>query len=135
MIFCEPIERRYVRQMHVRRLALLLLVCFLPSLLAARDIREQERIDFVIRHVEMSHGLKFIRNGREYDGVAAAKHLRAKLAYAGERVKTAEDFVKYCASESSMTHQKYKISAANGTMTDAATYLQERLREFDHEKR
>ena len=118
--------------MNFRCLGILLaIVAFLPCSLGARDAREQARIDFLIHGVETATNVKFVRNGSEYDGVAGAKHLRMKLGYAGERVKTAEDFVKYCASESSFTHQKYKIRAADGTTSDAATYFQARLREFD----
>ena len=114
------------------RLGLLLaLLSLLPCSLWAREAREQARIDFLIHGVETTAKVKFVRNGTEYDGPAAASHLRMKLGYAGERVKTAEDFVKYCASESSLTHQKYKIRAADGTMTDAAVYFQTKLREFD----
>ncbi|MGZ4982926.1 MAG: DUF5329 family protein [Chthoniobacterales bacterium] len=101
----------------------------------ARDLREQARIDFLIRTVETSQGIVFIRNGSEHDGVAAAKHLRMKLGYAGEHVRTAEEFVKFCASESSLTHQKYKVRLADGTTIDAAAYFATRLREFDQEKR
>ncbi len=109
----------------------LMIVALLPALLWGREAREQARIDFLIHGVETATDVKFIRNGSDYDGIAGAKHLRMKLNYAGERVKTAEDFVKYCASESSFTHQKYKIRSADGTMTDTATYFRAKLREFD----
>lgn len=109
----------------------ILLFALVPSLLSARDAREQARIDFLLRSVEISSGVKFIRNGSEYDGATAAKHLRSKLSYAGDRLKTAEEFVKYCASESSFTHQKYKIREADGTTTDSATYFAAKLKEFD----
>jgi hypothetical protein len=121
---CSPVKFRCLG-------FLLVLIALLPCSLWARDARQQARIDFLIHGVETATSLKFVRNGTEYDGAAGAKHLRMKLGYAGERVKTAEDFVKYCASESSFTHQKYKIRAADGTMTDAATYFQAKLREFD----
>ena len=109
----------------------LLIVTLLPALVWARDTREQARIDFLIHSVETATDVKFVRNGSDYDGITGAKHLRMKLNYAGERVKTAEDFVKYCASESSFTHQKYKIRSADGTITDTATYFHAKLREFD----
>jgi hypothetical protein len=109
----------------------LALLALSTSPLWGREAREQARIDFLIHGVETASGVKFVRNGSEYDGVAGAKHLRMKLGYAGERVKTAEDFVKYCASESSFTHQPYKIRVADGTTTDAASYFRAKLREFD----
>ncbi len=119
--------------MSSRYLRLVLLLVLMPAVLFAREAREQARIDFLIQGVEKSSGLKFIRNGTDYDGAAAAKHLRMKLDYAGARLKTAEEFVKYCASESSMTHQKYKIRLADGATVDAAEYFAERLRVFDRQ--
>lgn len=120
--------------MRTRSIALLVLLAFLPAIARAREPKEQVRIDFLIHDVETSHGITFIRNGGEHDGPAAAKHLRMKLDYAGERVKTAEDFVKYCASESSLTHQKYKVRTSDGAVTNAADYFAARLREFDRQK-
>jgi hypothetical protein len=118
----------------VKALRWIVLLAMLPALLLARDARQQARIDFLIRGVETSKGIVFIRNGSEYDGAAAAKHLRMKLDYAGDRVRTAEEFVKACASESSLTHRKYSIRLADGSSSDAASYFAAKLREFDSEK-
>jgi hypothetical protein len=107
----------------------------LVAVVLARDAREQARIDFLMHNVETSKGIIFIRNGSEHDGPAAAKHLRTKLDYAGERVRTAEDFIKACASESSLTHQKYKVRLADGTTMSAADYFAAKLREFETGKR
>ena len=115
----------------------LLLVGFLAictSLALAREAREQARIDFLLRDVETARGIVFVRNGGDHDGASAVKHLRMKLSYAGDRVQTAEDFIKYCASESSLTHQKYKVRLADGKTIDAADYFAGKLRAFDREK-
>lgn len=120
--------------MKYRPLLLWFLIAFAPLLASAREVKEQARIDFIIYDVETSRDLKFIRNGSEYDGAAAAKHLRMKLDYGGERLKTAEDFIKYCASESSLTHRKYAVRTADGKVTDSAKYFTERLRAHDAEK-
>lgn len=101
----------------------------------ARDSGEQARIDFLLHSVETAKGVTFIRNGSDYEGAAAAKHLRAKLNYAGERLKTAEDFIKYCATESSLTHRKYQVRTADGTTTEASLYFTSLLREFDREQK
>ena len=116
-------------------ITVLLALALLPAILFGRDAKEQARIDFLVHGVETVAGVKFIRNGSEYGGAAAAKHLRMKLNYGGERLKTAEDFVKYCATESSLTHRAYKIREADGTTTEAAKYFTAKLREFDAEKR
>lgn len=101
----------------------------------AREAREQQRIDFLLNSVETAKGIKFIRNRSEYDGIAAGKHLRDKLGYAGERVKTAEQFIQYCASESSMTHLKYTVRLADGKTVDSAVYFTGLLREWEQQKR
>jgi hypothetical protein len=118
-----------------RCLSLLVILFFVPAVLWGRDVKEQARIEFLLHYVESSRGITFIRNGSDHDPVAAAKHLRMKLDYAGERVKTAEDFIKYCAAESSLTHQKYKVRKEDGTVVNAADYFTERLRQFDERNR
>ncbi len=65
----------------------------------------------------------FVRNGSDHNATAAAAHLRMKLGYLGDRVKTAEQFVKYCASESSITHQNYRVRLADGSICNAAEYF------------
>jgi Family of unknown function (DUF5329) len=117
------------------------LICFLvlalfhPGPAVAREAREEQRINFLLNSVETAKGIVFIRNGSEYDGAAAAEHLRDKLAYAGERVKTAEQFIQYCASESSMTHRKYAVRLADGSTVDSAVYFAGLLREWEQQKR
>jgi Family of unknown function (DUF5329) len=106
-----------------------------PGAAVAREACEQHRIEFLLNSVETAEGIKFIRNGSEYDGATAAKHLRQKLAYAGERVKTAEQFIQYCASESSMTHRKYTVRLADGTTVDSAAYFAGLLRQWEQQKR
>jgi hypothetical protein len=76
----------------------------LLSLVAARahalDSSETVKIQYLIASVEALEGAKFIRNGREYSARAASGHLRLNLRAAGNKVKTAEDFIKFCASNS-----------------------------------
>jgi Family of unknown function (DUF5329) len=127
----DPAYTRLVRGFFVPIVVAALL---LPSLLFARDAREQQRIDFLLHTVETSKGIVFIRNGSEYDGYAAAQHLRQKLNYAGERIQTAEQFIRFCASQSSMTHRKYTIRLENGATVDSATYFAGLLRDCDQQK-
>lgn len=96
-----------------------------------RDAREQERIDFLIDGLANLPGAVFIRNGTEYKATDAQQHLRQKVNFAGERVKTAEDFIKYCASESSMSHRPYRIRFADGRTVETAPFFAEQLKKFD----
>ena len=74
-----------------------LLLLIISSVLWARDPREEKRIEHLLQTVESLKGAAFIRNGTEYNAKDAGKHLRMKLAKAGDRVKTAEDFIEGCA--------------------------------------
>ncbi|SRR5581483_264382 len=100
----------------------------------ARDAREQARIDFLMDSLGQLKGATFIRNGREYDAAAARSHLQDKLNYGGEKIQTAEQFIKYCATESSISHKPYQIRFADGHTVNTADYFSAKLREFDQAK-
>lgn len=97
----------------------------------ARDAHEQARIDYLIDSLGQMKGAVFIRNGTEYDAKAAQDHLRAKLNYVGDRVKTAEQFIQYCATQSSISHRPYQIRMVDGKVVNTSDYFAEKLREFD----
>ena len=117
-----------------RTVTILLALIALPMLLFARDAREQQRIEYLMQSLGTLKGAVFIRNGKEYDAPAARDHLQTKLNFGGERIKTAELFIKYCATESSMSHRPYTIRFADGTVTETAVYFTEKLKEFDRKK-
>ena len=96
---------------------------------AQQDI-EQQKIAYLIDSVATLQDATFIRNGTEYDATHAADHMRLKLRYAGSRVKTAEDFITYCGTGSSMSGTKYTIRFQGGRIVDSATFLQGKLAEY-----
>jgi len=109
----------------------LLLLLLIPSVLWARDAREEKRIEHLLQTVESLKGAAFIRNGTEYEAKDAGKHLRMKLKMAGDRVKTAEDFIKVCASRSSFSGAAYKIRLPDGTITETSPFFKAKLQEYD----
>jgi hypothetical protein len=112
-------------------LVILLLLLLIPGVFGAKVAREEKRIEHLLQTVESLKGAVFIRNGTEYDATEAGKHLRLKLKLAGDRVKTAEDFIKICASRSSFSGDAYKIRLPDGTTTETAPFFRAKLREFD----
>ena len=92
---------------------------------------EDARIEYLLAVVESLHDAQFIRNGTAYDSAAAVKHLRAKLGIAGSRVKSAEDFIRYCGSESSVSGKPYEIRFSDGHVVRSADFLRQRLTDFD----
>ena len=109
----------------------ILCILFLTALLAApahgRQDAEQGRIAYLINSIAELHDARFIRNGTEYNSTRAADHLRLKLRYAGSRVNTAEDFIVYCATGSSMSGEKYRIRFRDGRIVDTAEFLRGKL--------
>jgi hypothetical protein len=97
------------------------------------DLTAQQtaRIEYLIATVGLLGQAQFIRNGTAYDAHAAVDHMRLKLRFAGARVKTAEDFIRYCATESSVSGEPYEIRFADGRRVPAAQFLLQKLEEYD----
>jgi len=107
-------------------LALLLGFVF-SSVLAKAPLTETQKIESMIDSLQSLKGAVFIRNGSEYSADQAVHHLRMKWDSAGSRVKTAEDFIDYCASKSSFSGKKYEIRFANGKTEYSEDYFRELL--------
>lgn len=100
------------------------------TLSAAPSAREKQRIDALIAAVEKS-GLIFIRNGSEHSAADAASHMRLKFNNAGNRINTAEQFIDYLASKSSITGSPYFLKFPDGHTEKAGLWLHRKLKELD----
>ena len=117
------------------RQALVLWLALLASSLAGATPpaapTERQRIEALITAVAQLKGATFIRNGSEHSAAEAADHLRLKWKNAGQRVRTAEDFIRWCATESSTSGRKYRIRLADGREMDSADWFRAELRRYD----
>jgi hypothetical protein len=111
-------------------IAFLLLVSFTPASASEPDPQEAGKIRYLISSVETLQGATFIRNGTEHSPRDAAEHLRMKLKKAGKRVRTAEDFIKLCASRSFLSGEPYLIKYDNGSVVRTEAFLREKLKVF-----
>lgn len=111
-------------------IASFIILTLFAGTLVAQDNVEKKKIEFLISSVENLKGAKFVRNDEEYDAKKAAQHLRLKLNKAGDRVKTADDFIKLCASKSYMTGKPYMIKYPDGKSIESEKFLREKLKEF-----
>ncbi|MBP7511866.1 MAG: DUF5329 family protein [Bacteroidia bacterium] len=93
-------------------------------------LTEEQKINQLIAYIEKTDA-KFIRNGTEYSGVDAAKHLRMKREKAGKRIKTAKDFIDFLASKSSMSNEAYQMKFKNGTVINVRDVLYHELRKME----
>ncbi|MFO7606244.1 MAG: DUF5329 family protein [Desulfurivibrionaceae bacterium] len=107
--------------------AALLLVAVATTAASEPGPLEAEKISCLISSIETLEGAIFIRNGSEHSPREAGEHLRMKLGNAGSRVRTAEDFIRLCASRSFLTRKPYLIKYDNDTVIETATFLREKL--------
>jgi len=115
----------------VSKFVLALLLLFAVPAFAGEDSDvESQKVRYLIASIETLQNAQFIRNGKAYDEKQAADHLRLKLRRAGDRCQTADDFIRYCASASSMSAKPYQIRFANGEQVLTEKFLREKLAEF-----
>lgn len=98
-----------------------------------KPLSELQKIDYLINSIEQLQGAKFYRNGAWHNAEAAASHLRMKLSKAGNRIKTAKDFIDKIASASSITGEAYKIKFADGKVISTRDYFNSKLKELQNE--
>ena len=96
----------------------------------SQSISEEQKIEKLIKYVEKSDAI-FIRNGSEYPAKEAADHLRMKRKKAGNKVKTAKDFINMIASKSYMSGKAYQMKFKNGATINTRDMLYNELRKID----
>jgi hypothetical protein len=111
-------------------LVLTVLVWTCSAMAQSSSSVEARKIEHLIDAVAQLSDAKFVRNGAAYDAGKAADHLRLKLREAGERVATAEDFIRLCASRSSVSGKPYEIEFADGRRITSEAFLRAKLKEL-----
>ena len=69
-------------------------------------------IDHLLQYIGDS-SCTFVRNGSEYPADKAREHLASKYHFVGSRISTADDFIKYLATQSSMSGEAYHVRCGN----------------------
>ena len=87
-----------------------------------------EEIASLLLFIEQSE-CTFIRNGKHYDALKAREHIEKKYTYYKERITTAEDFILYSATKSSITGEPYMV-ICNGMNMVTSDWLNAELAEL-----
>lgn len=95
---------------------------------------EKAKVEHLLTYIGGLRGCTFVRNGKEYDAVAAEKHLRMKCEKAGDRLGDARDFIERVASRSTVSGEEYKIRSADGTVRPCRDILLEELARYEKAK-
>src|SRR3954462_2576006 len=116
--------------------AVLALICVLalcPFLQAQpQSLTEKQKIEALIKHVEVMKDVKFIRHDRENDAKTAARFLRGKWEAKESEIKTAKEFIEKVASISSTTGKPYLIRFKDGKQMKGGDYLLGELKKLDN---
>jgi len=83
-----------------------------PSFAASTSDEIEHLLIFVA-----NSGCIFERNGSDYDSVEARAHIQRKYDHIENRVNSTEDFIRYAASQSSMSGKKYHATCNGETIT------------------
>lgn len=93
-----------------------------PWAVEVRTLTEQQKIESILTALATSDAI-FIRNGTEYSGADAAEHLRSKWNYAGDKIKTATEFIDRLASKSSASGKPYQVKSKDGTVVESRAWM------------
>jgi hypothetical protein len=88
-------------------------------------------ISHLLGFIERS-GCTFIRNGEEHTSQQAREHIENKYSYVKRRVKSAEDFIRYAATGSSISGRAYRVRCGGEEMP-TAKWLEKELERFRRE--
>ena len=109
-----------------RFLLLIIFSCLLapglPASSAPEDENLKETIDYLVEFARTSD-VVFIRNDKEHSAEEAASHMLRKYGYAKRKVRTAEDFIEYCAAKSTMSGKPYHVRLKDGRTITSAEWL------------
>ena len=102
-----------------------LLVAVSAGALADTQKEIEHLLDFVIYT-----SCKYERNGSIYSGIEAQNHIKKRYHYFIDNINSAEDFIKYSATESTISGKKYTILCENIPVQNSADWLLEELKKF-----
>lgn len=111
--------------MMMRLYAVLCLTLLLVSGARANEHVFEEEVAHLLAYVETS-GCIFIRNGKTYTSVEARAHMERKYKHIKKRISSAEHFITYGASKSSITGKKYMVDC-DGEVVPSGQWLHEEL--------
>lgn len=102
-----------------------------PTLHAQTELlTEKQKIESMIRSVELLSNAKFVRNGSEYPSSSAARFLRAKWNANSGTVRTAADFIDKVGSASGTTGEPYLIRFKDGREVKSRDFFTDELKKL-----
>ena len=114
----------------IRSISLLVLLLAVSENSLA-DVPESQapEVDYLIRSLKTS-GCEMIRNGKSYDGEAAAAHVRLKYDYFRDEIFSTQEFIERAATRSTMSGKAYMVDCPGEEPIPSADWLQNKLKAY-----
>jgi len=93
----------------------------------------KQEIDHLLDYVAKTD-CKYDRNGTVHDGPEARDHMNRKFQYYRKKAKTAEDFIKYSATRSTVSGREYKIRCPGASVISSREWLLDELLRYRQEQ-
>ncbi|GLS92290.1 hypothetical protein GCM10007916_33600 [Psychromonas marina] len=110
----------------MNKLLLSLVLLFSSTAVFANTVQE---INHLLNFVETTD-CSYHRNGTAYNGVDARDHIQNKYDYYDNKIKSAEDFIKYSATKSMMSGKRYTIICGDEAPQFSADWLNQELLKY-----
>ncbi len=104
------------------------LVFFLLGATVCNAANPEKEIESLLHYLGALDGAVFIRNGSEHTAPEAEAHLRTKWEKQQDQIHSAEDFIRLCGTQSSMSGTPYEIRFKDGKQMPAAEVLRAELK-------
>jgi len=95
---------------------------FAPLSQGGQPTRLEETVEHLIAYVARSD-LTFVRNSQKHTGKEASEHMRKKYAHFKGKIRTPEDFIDLCASQSLLTRKPYLVVNEKGEAVSTKEWL------------
>jgi len=92
----------------------------------------EDEIDHLLDFVRTSD-LVFVRNGKEHNPQDAYQHMKRKYDYFRKKIDSAESFIEYSASQSTLSGKRYTIRLPDGHEVYSQEYLLNELEQYRQE--
>ena len=119
--------------MKIRRLSVVVGVAALLGFAVAladspAPSQPEASIEYMLARVASSD-VVFLRNGKAHTAAEAVDHMRLKYEYYEDRIRNAEDFIRWAATKSVLSGRAYKIRDESGEVP-AAEWMHRLLAEY-----
>ena len=95
------------------------------------DVSESQKpeVEHLLEFVETTD-CTFERNGKQYNGGRAAKHIKRKYKHFRDEITTTEEFIEYSGTRSTRSGMPYLVYCSDSDPIESSVWLLEELTQY-----